>query len=103
LDFLITGGQVNDCTEAIALLGQYQAEAVLADKGYDADAIVEHVEAMGAKAVIPPKRNRIERCFSKLKCFRRLATRYEKSKACFYSMVALACAWLHLRLYVDTA
>jgi transposase len=50
LDFLITGGQVNDCTQAIALLGKRRAEAVLADKGYDSDAIVEHVEAMGAKS-----------------------------------------------------
>ena len=49
------------------------------------------------------QRNRIERCFSKLKCFRRFATRYEKSKACFQALVALACTWLHLRLYVDTA
>ena len=63
----------------------------LSDKGYEVDTIVEHVEAMGAKAVIPPKRNhnlqreydknlcrqrtRIERCFSKLKCLRRFATR----------------------------
>ena len=95
LDFVITGGQVNDCTQAI----------------------VEHVEALGAKAAIQPKhkvqrdydkdhykqRNRIERCFSKLNCFRRLATRYEKSKACFRALVALACAGLHLRLYVDTS
>jgi len=110
---------VNDCTQAIALLGQHKAEAVLADKGYDADAIVEYVEAMGAKAVIPPKcnrkvqreydkdlykqRNRIERCFSKLKQFRRFATRYEKSKACFAALVALACTWINLQLYVDTA
>ena len=110
---------MNDATQAIALLGQRKAEAVLADKGYDADAIVEHIEALGAKAVIPPRRhrkvqraydhdlykrrNRIERCFSKLKCFRRFATRYEKSKACFQALVALACSWLHLRLYVDTA
>lgn len=73
---------MNDCTQAIELLGQHKAEAVLANKGYDADAIVEHVEAMVAKAVIPSKRNRkvqrdydidlykqrdrIERCFSKL-------------------------------------
>jgi transposase len=118
LGFLITGGQVNDCTQAIALLGQHKAEAVLADKGYDADAIVEHVEAMGAKAVIPPKRNRkvqreydkdlykqrnrIDRCFSKLKQFRRFATRYEKSKDCFDALVALACTWFNLQLYVDT-
>ena len=54
MDFLITAGQVNDCIQAIALLGQHKAEAVLAGKEYDADAIVEHVEAMGAKAVIPP-------------------------------------------------
>jgi transposase len=119
LDFRITGGQVNDCTQAIDLLGKRQAEAVLADKGYDSDAIVEHIEAMGAQAVIPPKRNRklqrnydktlykqrnrIERCFSKLKHFRRFATRYEKSKACFHALVALACSWLLLQLYVDTA
>ena len=92
---------------------------MLADKGYDADAIVEHIEAMGAKAVIQPKRNRkvqreydkdlykqrnrIECCFSNLKCFRRFATRYEKSKACVQALVALACAWLHRRLYADTA
>jgi transposase len=119
VDFCITGGQVNDCTQAIALLGARKAEAVLADKGYDADVIVEHIEAMEAKAVIPPKRNRkvqreydhvlykqrnlIERCFSKLKHFRRFATRYEKSKATFQAMVALACSWIILALYVDTA
>lgn len=119
LDFLLTGGQVNDCTPALELLGQHKAEAGLADKGYDSDAIVEHVETMGARAVIPPKRNRkvqreydkdlykqrnrIEHCFSKLKCFRRFATRYEKSKQSFQALVALACTWLHLRLYVDTA
>jgi transposase len=50
----LTGGQINDCTQAIALLGERKAEAVLADKGYDADAIVEHIEAMGGTAVIPP-------------------------------------------------
>jgi len=119
IDFRITGGQVNDCTQAIDLLGQRQAEAVIADKGYDADSIVAHVRNMRATAVIPSRRcrkkqrvhdqqlykqrNRIERCFSRLKQFRRLATRYEKSKACFHSLVALACSWLLLQLYVDAA
>jgi transposase len=117
---LITGGQISDYTPALELLGQHTAEAVIADKGYDSDKIVEHVqETMQAKAVIPPRsnrkqqrqydktlyrlRNRIERCFSKLKQFRRFATRYEKSKACFQSLVALACSWITLQLYVDTA
>jgi transposase len=120
LEFLITAGHISDYTPAIELLGTRQAEAVIADKGYDSDALVAHVEtAMNAKAVIPPRsnrklqrhydhalyklRNRIERCFSKLKHFRRFATRYEKSKACFHALVALACSWIVLQLYVDTA
>jgi transposase len=119
VDFTVTAGQVNDCTQAIALLGERKASHVLADKGYDSDAILAHVASMGAVAVIPPKknrkvqreydkdlykqRNRIERCFSKLKHFRRFATRYEKNKQNFQALVALACSWLILKLYVDTA
>ena len=91
----------------------------LADKGYDSQAILDHIETMGAIAVVPSKsnrkqqrthdkelyrkRNRIERCFSRLKHFRRFATRYEKLKQNFIALVALACAWIHLQLYVDTA
>ncbi len=92
---------------------------MLADKGHDSAAIVEHVAGMGAVAVIPSKRNRkqpraydkilykqrnrIERCFSRLKHFRRFATRYEKLKTNLKALVALACTWLHLQLHVDTA
>jgi transposase len=112
VDFLVTAGQVADCTQALPLLGERQPRAVLADKGYDADAIVQHIEATGATPVIPPKanrkmsrpydqtlykqRNRIERCFSKLKHFRRIATRFEKNKRNFQSLVALACSMLLL-------
>jgi transposase len=65
-----------------------RAEAVLADKGYDSDAIVARIESLGAVAVIPSRRrrkvqrlhdrtlyklrNRIERCFNRFKQFRRL-------------------------------
>jgi len=48
------------------------------------------------------RRNRIERCFSRLQQFRRFATRYCKSVQAFGSFVSLACSWLHLQLYVDT-
>lgn len=119
LGFLITGGQISDYTPAVELLGQRKAEAVIADKGYDSDKIVAHVEeTMQARAVIPPRsnrkqqrdydrslyklRNRIERCFSKLKQFRRFATRYEKSRNCFQALVALACSSIILNLIVDT-
>jgi transposase len=66
-------------------LRRFLKVTLLADKGYDSDAIVEHVAILGAVAVIPPKRNRkqqreydkiiykqrnrIERCFSRLKHF----------------------------------
>jgi transposase len=119
VDFLVTAGQVNDCTQAVALLGNRKVNWVLADKGYDSQAILDHIETMGAVAVVPSKsnrklqrshdkdlyrqRNRIERCFSRLKHFRRFATRYEKLKTNFTALVALACSWLHLQLYVDTA
>ena len=58
VDFLVTGGQVNDCTQAIELLGERKAECVLADKGYDSQAILDHIQAMGAVAVVPSKSNR---------------------------------------------
>lgn len=99
-------------------MANQRAEAVIADRGYDADALLAKSENIGAAAVIPPKRNRkqqrnydrelykqrnrIERCFNKLKHFRRFATRYCKTIQAFRSFTALACAWLRLKLYVDT-
>jgi transposase len=119
VDFRITAGQVHDSTQAVDLLGARKASCVIADKGYDSQQILDRIHAQGAIAVIPSKanrkqqrklnktlyreRNRIERCFAKLKSFRRFATRYEKLKSTFNALVALACSWIHLQLYVDTA
>lgn len=93
LRFIVTAGQVGDITTAPALLHGLHAEAVLADKAYDSNALRAIIADMGAKAVIPSNRcrkiiiphdatiykhrNQIERCFSKLKHYRRFATRYE--------------------------
>lgn len=79
---------------------------MLADKGYDADAVREELLLHGTRPVIPPRstrkhppscdyiaykdRNRIERMFNKLKQFRRIATRYDKTKASFAGFLALA-------------
>jgi transposase len=90
-----------------------QAEVVIADKGYDADKRVRAVLAQAGKtAVIPPRRNRknpasydkelykkrhhIENFFSRLKDFRALATRYDKTARNFLAGVYLAAAviWL---------
>jgi transposase len=77
-----------------------------ADKGYDAAYIVKAAQDMGAKAVIPSRsnsdaprpydeilykeRNLIERMFGKLKQFRRIATRYDKTAASFMAFLHLA-------------
>ena len=87
-------------------------EAVLGDKGYDSDAFVERVEALEAAAVIPSRkrrkqpraidrelykdRNKVERFFGRIKHYRRVATRYDKSAVSYLSFVHVACimTWL---------
>ncbi|CAM4230260.1 IS5 family transposase [Novosphingobium lubricantis] len=92
---------------------------VLADRAYDADRIRASLREKGAFANIPPKSNRrskpyfstwlyrernlIERFFSKLKHFRRVATRYDKLAENFLAMVQLASMRLWLRVYESTA
>ena len=85
-----------------------RCRALIADKGYDANALVEAVEASGAQAVIPPRSNRlvsrfydrqlyrhrnlIERFFNRIKHYRRIATRYDKLASSYLAFVQLACA-----------
>jgi transposase len=108
--WLLTGGEVADITQAKSLLDGLQADAVLADKGYDADALIDSIQAAGAMAVIPPKRNRtmqrsydrhlykdrnlVERFFNRIKQFRRIATRYEKLARNYLSFLNLVCAYI---------
>ena len=104
--FVLTPGQRADITQAELLLEAIEAEAVIADKGYDADWLIEQIKATGAEAVIPPRRNRteqreydrnlyadrnkIERLFNRLKHYRRVATRYEKTARSYLAMVQVA-------------
>jgi transposase len=113
LGFLLTPGQVHDIVAAPLLLEGRKAKAVIADTAYDSNALRETIRAMGAEAVIPshPKRthpfplnkrlyktrNRIERCFNKLKHFRRLATRFDRRAVHFLALLHLAGAMLWMR------
>ena len=54
---ILTPGNVADCTQAELLLEGIVATDVLADKGYDSDAIVACIEKSGSGVVIPPKAN----------------------------------------------
>lgn len=109
----LTPGQQSDLSQAAPLLDKVEPEAFLADKAYDADALIEALEKRGIEPVIPPKANRVvkretdfalyrernlvERFFCKLKGFRAIATRYDKLASSFLAAVQLACAifWLN--------
>jgi putative transposase len=111
--FLGGPGQENDMARAAELIDGLQAEAVLGDKGYDANHLHEKIEGQGAKVVIPPRshrktpctydkalykeRNIIERFFNKLKQFRRVATRYDKLLVNFMGFVKIAALAIWLR------
>ncbi len=91
----------------------FRAKHVLADAAYDSNQIRARIAETGASAVIPcnptrkrfiphdrhiyKARNRIERCFNKLKHFRRIATRYDRRANYFLAFVLLACAMLWMR------
>ncbi len=57
----MTGGQTNDCSQAASLIAKVpDAEVIIADKGYDTEAIRAQVEQQGSKVVIPRKRNSLK-------------------------------------------
>ena len=94
------------------MIAGFQADFVLADKGYDSDDCIENIQASGALAVISPRKNRIqsriydktlykernfvERLFQKLKHYRRIATRYERLARNYMAMLSSVAAviWL---------
>jgi transposase len=115
----LTAGQTHDGQLADTLLDHLGPRTiVLADKAYNADRIRELIQEQGATPNIPPKSSRhwkpcsskrlyrecnlIERFFSKLKHFRRVATRYDKLAANFLAMVQLVSIRSWLRAYEFT-
>lgn len=116
----LSPGQMNDAPMAELLLNDLPVGAdVIADKGYDADWIRDLIEDQDCTPHIPPrsnrldaisysktkykKRNLIERCFNKLKQFRHIATRYDRSALNYLAMAKIACLRLWLRFYESAA
>ena len=113
LRLIVTPGQASDIAQAAALLDGQAGGAVLADRAYDGNALRDQIAATGAQAVIPSKRNRkvfiphdvaaykhrnrIERCFNRLKHFRRFATRYDRRSIHYTGFAHLAAAMIWLR------
>jgi transposase len=111
--FILTAGQKGDCPQAQPLIEGLSADFVIADTAYDADALRTAIAEKNAQAVIPnnpsrsikyaldtdlyKQRQLIECCFSKLKQFRRVATRFEKTARNFRAVIAIAATILWLR------
>ena len=112
LRIILTVGERADITQAKALLADYQTDAVLADRGYDANSLLDVLQKANVEIVILAKksrleprpidenlykdRNKVERYFNKLKQYRRVATRYEKTASSFAGFVYLASAMILL-------
>jgi transposase len=108
----LTEGQVHDITQAPRLIAGLHAQRVIADRAYDSNAFIALIKAAGAEPVIPPiktrrephfydrhayrERHLVECLFSRLKQFRRIATRYEKLASNFLSMLNLTIAYVWL-------
>ena len=111
---MLTPGQASDMTAVPALLaGLPIPTTVVADRGYDSNAVIDLIRRSGAEPSIPStsqrtvrrsvnmeiyrQRNRVERFFCSLKHFRRIATRFDKLARNFLAAVLLASTRLWLR------
>ena len=111
---MLTGGQRADVTVSLELLQSEQPVKVIADKAYDADWLLYYPDSKNIEAVIPPKRSRleqrrvdyetykernvIERTINKMKQYRRIATRYEKTAISFSAFCCFAATFINLSL-----
>ena len=111
--FIITAGQKGDAPQAEALIEGLPAKVVLADTAYDSDRLRKAIADKGAIAVIPnnpsralkhpldkhlyAQRHLVECCFSKLKQFRRVATRFEKTARNYLAVLHIAATIIWMR------
>jgi transposase len=114
LRVLITQGATADSTQALPLIAGMGADSLLADRGYDSDAIVQQAATQDMQAVIPPRKHRkvqreydkelykvrhlVENAFLHLKRWRGIATRYAKNTASFLAAVYIRCMALWLNI-----
>lgn len=113
VELKLTAAQESDIKQAEELLAEHEPEAVIADAGYDSDALAEEIASRGAEVVVKPnrcrkapramdrhlykERNVVERFWSKVKQYRRVATRYEKKAVNFLAFVQVASVMVMLQ------
>ncbi len=114
----VTAGTAADCSQATTLIAGLSAEHLIADKGYDSDAIEAQAKSQGMQVQIPSRKNRkaprcydehlykqrhlVENAFMHLKQWRGVATRYAKNLSSFVAAVQIGCMTLWLKNFVTT-
>ena len=118
ISFIVSDGTTHDVKVAPDLVDNIDlsdTDILCADKGYDSDALREPIKRAGSFDNIPRKQNTkldnnhmdwdlykvrhlVENAFAHLKRFRAIATRYDKLKQSYENTVALACAFIWLKL-----
>ena len=114
IDFIITGGEVHDCKVAPEFIMKLpKSDYVIVDKGYDKEELHEVIKQKSLIPIISRKSNStigngdmdwclykyrhlVENVFARVKHFRAIATRYDKLKRNYASMVAMACSLMWL-------
>lgn len=113
IKFILTEGNRHDVTQAAELLKEQRDTMILADKGYDSQALIDTLESQGCSAVIPSKINAknprkidlwhykerflVETFFSKIKHFRRVFSRFDKTVSAFSGFLHFVGALIWLR------
>jgi transposase len=114
VNIILTPGQVHESQVASEVFALESCDYFLADKAYDIDAFRSEIKSTGAEAVIPSKINRlhptkhdkhiykerniVERFFQKIKRYRRVGTRYDKTARMYLTGVMLASILIALKL-----
>ena len=107
-NLMLTPGQAHDLTAAEPLLETADPRALIGDKAYDSDQLIEMLDGRAITPVIPPRENRkekrdcdfalyrernlAERFWNKIKHYRGIATRYDKLAQNFLAAVHLVSA-----------
>lgn len=114
IGFMLTGGEVHESKVAPEFVVALPfSEYKIFDKGYDSEDLRNQISAQSSAPIIPRKSNSktgnadmdwslyklrhlVENVFARLKHFRSIATRYDKLKRNYESMLAMACGYLWL-------
>ncbi len=113
VDILLNGGEVADITVALALIANVTNTEILADKGYDSQALIEQIEKQGCVPIIPSRRKNtqqraidkhkykerhlVECYFNKINEFKKIATRYDKLTRVFMAFTLFASTLLWIK------